>query len=187
MSGEVEREYKFRVESLGSVAERLREVGAERAERSVLERNWLLDRGNEFRSSGRVLRLRLDGSGARLTYKGPVSHQDGARVRTEIELGVSDVEEARRLLAALGFTYTGYYEKRRATWFLGSTEIALDETPIGSFVEIEGDRAGEVVELLGFDPARAESESYIALYRAYRAEHPEAPAEMVFPSGGERG
>lgn len=176
----IEREYKFRVESLGAVAEKLAEVGAERAERSVLERNWLLDSNNRFRDSGRVLRLRLDGSGALMTYKGPVRHEQGARVRTEVEVGVTDVERARSLLKSLGYDEAGYYEKRRATWVLGSTKISLDETPIGSFVEIEGERAGEVVSLLGFDAEEAESRSYIALYEAHRAEHPEAPVDMVF-------
>lgn len=178
----VEREYKFRVESLGAVAEKLTEVDAERVERSVLERNWLLDRNSRFRDSGRVLRLRLDGSGALLTYKGPVRHEEGARVRTEVEVGVSDVEQARALLVALGYEQAGYYEKRRATWMLGSTEIALDETPIGSFVEVEGERAGEVVSLLGFDAGEAEERSYVALYEAYRVDHPEAPVDMVFPA-----
>lgn len=183
MTGEpIEREYKFHVESLGAVAEKLAEVGAERVERSVLERNWLLDRDGRFRDSGQVLRLRLDGSSALLTFKGPVWHEDGARVRTEVEVGVTDVEGARTLLKALGYEQAGYYEKRRATWALGSTEISLDETPIGSFIEIEGDRASEVVTLLGFDAGEAESRSYVALYEAYRSEHPEAPADMVFPT-----
>ena len=182
MTKDIEREFKFRVESLGAVVEKLREVGAERGERSVLERNWLFDRGSRIREAGQVLRLREDNGGTRLTYKGPTSLEDGARVRTEIELGVSDLDAARSLLEALGFEATGYYEKRRGTWFLGSAEIALDETPIGSFVEIEGDRALEVVELIGFDSQGAETESYVALYEEYRKEHPEAPQHMVFGS-----
>ncbi len=179
---DLEREYKFRVESLGSVAEKLAEVGAERAERSELERNWLLDRGNEIRGSGRVLRLRLDATGTRLTYKGPVELEDGARVRTEVEIEVSDFDATRTLLRGLGYEQSGYYEKRRGTWMLGSTEISLDETPIGSFIEIEGERAGEVVSLLGFDPDRAEHLSYMDLYQSYRADNPDAPVDMVFPS-----
>ncbi len=180
MTNDIEREYKFRVESLGAVIEQIKGIGAERGERSALERNWLFDRGSRIRSSGQVLRLRQDHSGARLTYKGPVTHEKGARVRTEIELGISDLEAARTLLEAVEFEETGYYEKRRSTWHLGSAEIALDETPIGSFVEIEGDRAAEVVALMGFDPADAETESYVELYETYREEHPDAPRHMVF-------
>ncbi len=182
MKSDIEREFKFQVESLGAVPEKLLEIGAERQSRTHMERNWLFDRGTAIRDQGQVLRLRQDDTGARVTYKGPVSFEEGARVRTEVELGVSDLETTRTLLSALGFEETGYYEKRRATWLLGSAEISLDETPIGSFVEIEGDRAAEVVALMGFDPADALAASYIELYEAYRADHPDAPANMVFPA-----
>ena len=42
------------------------------------------------------------------------------------------------ILDALAYSPTLVYEKRRATWRLGATEVVIDELPFGWFVEIEG-------------------------------------------------
>ena len=47
----------------------------------------------------------------------------------------------RDLLVRLGYRVVRRYEKVREEWQLGATMVALDHTPIGDFVEFEGDDA----------------------------------------------
>ncbi len=58
--------------------------------------------------------------------------------------------------------------------------MALDHTPIGDFVEFEGDDAVQAAARMGFDPATAERRSYLRLYEDWRRDHPELPADMMF-------
>ena len=176
-----ERELKFRSEGLESVRERLVELEAERVGPSHFEDNWLLDRDGELLARGCVLRLRFDGLGAHLTFKGPRRMDGAAKVRTEHEFTVGDLEHAQALFESLGYKVVRRYQKMREPWRLGGVEVALDHTPIGDFVEFEGACAETLAKRCGFDPQRAERRSYLRLYDDYLRDHPEAPPEMVFP------
>ena len=175
---------KFRVASLAGMRERLREAGAARRAAASLEDNWVLDTpGRDLAGSGRLLRVRRWGGAAVLTYKGPASFADGVKSREEHEVGVADADGAMTLLAALGFTPVRRYQKRREVWSLGGVEVALDDTPMGAFVEVEGE-AEELpgtARALGLDPKAALAGTYLDLWRRHREVHPEAPEDMVFP------
>jgi hypothetical protein len=69
----------------------------------------------------------------------------------------------------------------REEWRLGTETICLDHTPIGDFVEFEGDRAEAVAKRCGFDPDKALRKSYLMLYAEHLAANPAAPFDMVFP------
>src|SRR6185436_16090649 len=58
----LEKEIKFPGVELDRLRERLIELEAERVGPSAFEDNWIMDRGNELLSTGRILRLRVDGS-----------------------------------------------------------------------------------------------------------------------------
>ncbi len=75
----------------------------------------------------------------RLTFKGPARFEQGIKTREERETSVGSAEEAEAILLRLGFVRRFRYEKRREEWRLFGCAVALDETPIGNFVEIEGD------------------------------------------------
>ena len=81
------------------------------------------------------------------------------------------------------------YDKRREDWSCEGTVVALDETPIGLFVEVEGDPATirRVVALLGLDPSESIPYSYAELYARRRKEDPSLPPDMVFPGDGSSG
>ena len=175
-----EREIKFRGVELEKLRERLIELEAERVGPPAFEDNWILDRGNELLSGGKLLRLRTDAGRARLTLKGPMRLEGNVKVREEHEVVIEDAEGARALLEGLGYGVVRRYQKMREEWHLGSVTIALDHTPIGDFAEFEGDRAETVAKRCGFDPDKSERRSYLRLYEDYLKEHPEAPAEMVF-------
>lgn len=177
----VEREYKFSGVGLEELRERLADLEAERIVPSGLEDNLILDREKELLDRGRVLRLRQDRHGARLTLKGPVRLEGKMRVRTEYEVTVDDRGTARLLFESLGYHVSRRYQKMREEWQLGGVTVALDHTPIGDFAEFEGDGAGTVARRCGLDPERAERRSYLRLYDDYLKEHPDAPPDMVFP------
>lgn len=177
----VERELKFRVEGLDFVRARLVEIEAERIGPGSFEDNWVLDRSGELERTGCVLRLRADGRGARLTFKGPRSFDGVAKVRAEHETSIGDVEQVRALFAALGYREARRYQKVREEWRVGGVHVALDHTPIGDYVEFEGERAEVLAKRCGLDVQNVEQRSYLRLYEDYRKQHPEAPPEMVFP------
>jgi adenylate cyclase, class 2 len=175
-----EREIKFPRVELEKLRERLLELEAERVGPGAFEDNWILDRGDELLSTGRILRLRTDGGRARLTFKGPMSLEGNVKVREEREVGIENAEEAMALLENLGYSVVRRYQKVREEWHLGGVTIALDHTPIGDFAEFEGDGAETVAKRCGFDAQKSERRSYLRLYQDYLKEHPDAPPEMVF-------
>jgi len=147
----------------------------------AFEDNVVFDRGGELEAKGCMLRLRMDRFGARLTYKGPVTMEGSMRVREERETRVDDAEALRAILESAGFEAVARYQKHREEWRLGAVVVALDHTPVGDFVEMEGEGADKVAKRCGLSLEKAERRSYLRLYREYRKEHPEAPADMVFP------
>ena len=176
----LERELKFRQAEHDRLRDRLIELEAERVGPGAFEDNWILDRGDELLASGRILRLRTDGSRARLTFKGPARLEGNVKIREEREVGIENAEEARALLENLGFQTVRRYQKVREEWHLGGVTIALDHTPIGDFAEFEGDGAETVAKRCGFDPQKAERRSYLRLYEDHLKKHPDDPPEMVF-------
>ncbi len=180
----IERELKFSGVEHDRLRDRLIEMEAERVWASSLEENWIFDRKGELEAAGCVLRLRRDSRGAWMTYKGPARFEGRIKIRQEHETEVTDSEQARRLFESLGYAVTRRYEKRREMWRVGGVTVALDHTPIGDFAELEGDAAEALSKRLGFDPAHAERRNYLRLYQDYLREHPDAPADMTFPSEG---
>jgi len=95
------------------------------------------------------------------------------KVRQEIEFPVPDSAAYRNVLAELGFRPAFYYEKFRTLYRLPGLRgvaVALDETPIGTFLELEG-RPGEIARArkrLGYEPREIILHSYGALYAAHQ-------------------
>lgn len=177
----VERELKFAGVDLEKLRERLLELEAERLAPSSLEENWVFDRQGELLAAGCVLRLREDGRGALVTFKGPARFEGTLKVRREHEMRVDSAEQARALFESLGYRVVRRYQKYREEWRLGSEAIALDHTPIGDFVEFEGANALVIARRCGFDPATADLRTYLRLYEDHLERHPEAPRDMLFP------
>jgi predicted adenylyl cyclase CyaB len=176
----LEREVKFAGVELDRLRQRLAELEAERRAPPTFEDNWVLDRDGALASAGCLLRLRDDGRGAALTFKGPARFEGRTKVRPEHEMRVDDSEAARALFEALGFAAVKRYQKVREEWQLGGVTIALDHTPIGDFAEFEGEGAETVARRCGLDLDASERRTYLRLYEEYRKKHPEAPADMVF-------
>ncbi len=178
----LERELKFACSELNALREKLVDAGAERVAPSSLEDNLVFDRAEELGGSRRLLRLRRDGSGARLTYKGPASFEDGVKVREERETEVTDADAVERILEALGYEVVRRYQKQREEWTVGGVVVALDHTPIGDYAEFEGDGADKLARRFGFEVESAERLNYLELYAEHKKANPSAPDDMVFVS-----
>ena len=134
-----------------------------------------------------------------LTFKRPLaasgSRSAGAqenhrhKVREELELEVTDSAALSRIFEGLGMRGWFRYEKRRTTFRLPSSStwakdllIELDETPIGTFVELEGPPTAIdlAARKLGFSPQDYILENYLALCVEDCRRRGVEPTDMVF-------
>ena len=155
----------------------------------TLESDQLFDLPSAaLRQSDPILRLRKttspDGTErAMVTYKGPAT-REVYKSREEIEFDVSDPDAFTLVLHRLGYQPTFRYEKYRTQLRAAGESglITIDETPIGVYLELEGpqDWIDSTAARLGFPAAQFLTVSYPGLYREFREQHPEAPADMTF-------
>lgn len=176
----IERELKFADADHHTLRERLISLEAESQGPRRLEDNWVFDRDEELVEAGSLLRLRVDRTGSWLTHKGPASYEGAVKVRSETETLVEDVDAMRSILEALGYQQIYRYQKYREEWLLGSIIISLDHTPIGDFIELEGEGCETVARRFSLDLEHAERRNYLRLYHDYRLAHPDAPEDMIF-------
>ncbi len=164
----LEIEAKLRIAAAGPWPGRLAALGAE----PCLERARELDRvfdtpAGALRSAGVLLRLRRRGNGGALTLKRPAAGGDAAyKVRDEIETGVADPDAMEAILLGIGLRPVFAYEKFRAGFRLDGALVLVDETPIGDFLEIEGEPAAidRAAARLGFSRADFITASYRSLF-----------------------
>lgn len=125
---------------------------------------------NPLYRRGCALRVRRDGDRAAVTFKGPVL-QAAMKLREEIETPVERADVLLRILAAIGFEPRFRYQKYRTELSLPGVIVAIDETPIGVFVELEGAEAGiaDAAARLGRTPDDYVRASYRTLFLERRA------------------
>lgn len=151
-----ETEVKLRFDSPRAARDALRRLEAEPAGEREFEDNLVFDTKDlRLKHAGMVLRLRQRGDRRILTLKAPVEGTFRHKVREERETEVADLDEMRAVLEHLGFTPVYRYQKHRTRYHLEGLEACLDETPIGCYVELEGQPASidRVAGRLGFTPA----------------------------------
>src|SRR4029078_1037751 len=87
-----------------------------------------------------------------------------------------------RIFEELGFHVWFRYEKYREEYSHEDVIVAIDETPVGVFVEIEGSEAGitAMAESLGRGPGDYVLDSYRGLFLQYREAHGLTDTDMVF-------
>jgi adenylate cyclase, class 2 len=134
----------------------------------VFERNLIFDTPElSLRSSQRLLRLRDAGGAVTLTFKGP-AEAGKHKSREEREVHPDSFEEMQIILKRLDYQVTFEYDKHRTEYHRpGSPGLAtIDETPAGTFMELEGDPAwiDRTAAELGFREADYILASYGALY-----------------------
>jgi adenylate cyclase class 2 len=110
------------------------------------EDNWLLDTSDHLlMGRGAALRVRVANGKGLVTYKGVTGQTASSplKVREEIESEVADPDRIIELFERLGYFRAFRYQKYRTVYAatLGQSrlEVTYDETPMGNFIEIEGD------------------------------------------------
>jgi adenylate cyclase class 2 len=182
----LEREIKLRFSSADEARERILSAGLGttplRGRR--LQEDCLLDTADDRIYQRRsVLRLRSEGGKSLLTFKGPV--QPGVmKLREEFETVVADGDTLLTILHELGMRVWFRYEKYREEFAAEDVIIAIDETPVGTFVEIEGGEAHihRAAAALGKTAKDYITDSYRTLYAEYCRRHGLEPADMLFAS-----
>jgi adenylate cyclase class 2 len=170
VSAPVESEIKLRTEGPEAARAAVSALGATLERARHLEDNVLYeDAASSLYAAGQALRLRRAEGRAIVTYKGPRQERgDGIKSRPETEIEVSDADAFHSILAALGYHKAFRYQKYRETYRWREVEIVIDETPIGTYLEIEGpvDVIHEAARALGRGPADYIADSYAALFLA---------------------
>ena len=170
MSAPVESEIKLRTDGPPAARAALTALGATLARPRHLEDNVLYDdASSSLYAAGQALRLRRAEGRAIVTYKGPRQERgDGVKSRPETEIDVSDADAFHSILTGLGYRKVFRYQKYRETYRWREVEIVIDETPIGTFLEIEGpvNAIHEAARALGRGPADYVADSYAALFVA---------------------
>lgn len=201
MSAKREVEIKLRVSDIDDILRRIHKLGAKSLGR-VLEQNSLFDTlDSGFRRSRRLLRLRRQtpapghgmGGGmhsAILTSKAPPATPRRRVPKSQIYKEVQENEEnvdpasLSRTLRALGFHSGFRYEKYRTSFLHRSLHLDLDETPVGIFLELEGEPAeiNRTARALGFAPKDYIRATYWTLYAADCRRRHRKPRNMLFGS-----
>jgi len=178
----LEREIKLRFASPEEARAAVLAVGATPLRGRRLQEDCLLDTADErLRTQRCVLRVRLECGKNRITWKGPVQ-PSVVKVREELETPVGDGDILLRLLAELGFTPWFRYQKYREEFALEDVVIAVDETPVGTFIELEGSEAGiaSMAARLGRTTADYVLDSYRTLFVSWQQRYGRAGTDMVF-------
>lgn len=162
----LEREIKLKFETVEAARDAVRHAGATPFRSRRLQEDCLLDTADDaLRRRRSALRLRMESGKSFLTFKGPV--QTGTtKVREELETLVSDGAILLNVLEELGFHIWFRYQKYREEFTLDDVIVAIDETPVGVFVEIEGGERGisDMAGALGCGPADYLLDSYRGLF-----------------------
>jgi adenylate cyclase, class 2 len=159
---------------------------------------------------GQLLRIRTEtprgsrkkagATRALLTFKQPAVRSvddEGSRfkIREETELEVTDAALLGKIFEGLGLRGWFSYEKYRTTWKLGAGTrwakdllIELDETPMGTFIELEGppEAIERTAAALGYSRKDYLTKNYLALYAEDCKRRGIAPGNMLFTSGKKR-
>ena len=142
MAAIVEREVKLVFRDAEEARHAILAAGAEPLRGRRLQEDCLLDTADDDLYRRRcVLRVRMECGKTLLTFKGPV--QDSSmKLREELETMIGDGLLLLRVLEELGFRVWFRYQKYREEFAHEDVVVALDETPVGTFVEIEGSEKG---------------------------------------------
>ena len=175
-----ETEIKLRMAGASEAREAVARIGGTLRRARHFEDNLLFDdAAGSLRTAGHVLRLRRTDPGAAvLTFKGARSVTEGIRSREEIETEVRDADALEGVLRALGFRPVFRYQKYRECYGWRDVEIVVDETPVGTYLEVEGPLATihAAAESMGFGRGDYVADSYVALFEAAGG-----VGDMVFP------
>ncbi len=178
----LEREVKIRFDSPEQARAAIVATGATPLRGRRLQEDALLDTDDEHLRRRRcVLRVRTESGKSLLTFKGPVQPSP-MKLREESETVIADGSVLLHVLQELGLHVWFRYHKYREEFAAEDAIIAIDETPIGTFIEIEGGEQAilAMTAALGRSPEDFLLDSYRSLFLQYREEHRLEVSDMLF-------
>ncbi len=180
-----ETEIKLPVVQVETMRRLLRRLGWRVAVHRCLEHNLVFDRADEsLLRAGCLLRVRSAGKRCLLTVKRPMQGPSLHKVREEFEIETTDTTSMIRILDALGYRVAWGYEKYRTQFKQSGAkgEILLDETPIGNYLELEGEPGwiDSTAAQLGFGADDYITASYRALFLEHAPGNKKAGRHMLF-------
>jgi adenylate cyclase class 2 len=196
-----EIEIKLRVADIRATACAIKALGAA-AHGRAFEQNTLYDTPqSDLRRRGWLLRVRIETAADKtpskprfrrvlVTSKAPLQQAHGTRKsprykeRAEREVVADPSRDWPVSLEALGFKPRFRYEKYRTSFRLRGLHMDLDETPVGVFLELEGQPKAidRVARALGYTPADYIRGTYWDVYAADCRRRGREPKNMVFPA-----
>ena len=182
MDNEVEREIKLPYDSPAAARRAVVEAGATPLRARRLQNDCLLDRETQpLGVRHATLRIRVDGDRAYVTFKGAPTLAR-TKVREELETTVGDGALLLRLFERLGFHVWFRYQKYREEFRRGDLVIAVDESPIGTFVELEGSEQDILAMARTLERPASDFvlDSYLALFRKHCAARGSTATHMLF-------
>ena len=182
----VETEVKIRVADAEEFSRRLEVAGFHCDTPRAFESNVLYDTPDrQIRARTEIVRIRSYAGKSVLTHKrvpevGPGEDKHKHRIETETE--VADGKALAEVFRSLGLAPAFRYEKWRSEWSDGEGHCVLDETPIGTFAELEGaaDWIDRAAAKLGVNADEYITASYGRLFEQWKAEHNSPANDLTF-------
>ena len=207
-----EVEIKLPVTDAKALRHRLKRLGAQEIVPRTYESNTLYDTpSRDLIRKGQLIRIRIEQRSPKsakfrsakpinavLTYKGPSrsfsaskfsrgksSDRSRFKIREEIEVVLANGEQMSQILRALGLRTVFQYEKFRTTYVLPGIrglKVEFDETPVGPFLELEGNAAAidRAARRLGYSKDEYLTSTYGDLYIADCRRRGRKPSNMLF-------
>jgi adenylate cyclase class 2 len=178
----IEQEVKLEFENAEAARQAVMTAGGRLIASRRLIDDCLFDTADtRLRKAGTTLRLRHDGDRGFVTFKGPI-RPGPVKAREELETSVASLATMELVLASLGLHPAFRSQKFREEFALGPATVAIDETPMGVFVEIEAtpDEIARASTALGRTTEDYRLESYSAIWARWCAEQGIAVRDMLF-------
>lgn len=192
----MEIEIKLAVDDAEAVAKVLEAAGATPRVPRAFEDNRLFDLpGRPLTAAGRLLRVREFAGRVTVTAKAPLGAGEPDdreaerryKIRREAEIVVPDAEAMAAVLRTAGFEPLWRYQKYRRIYAWQGAEVVLDETPAGTFLEIEGDpdAIDGIVARLGTHAGARRTDTYREVWEAHCAARGVPAGDMLFAATAE--
>ena len=137
----VEIEVKIRINDIPALSEKILTLGAKMEKERFFEENTLYDfRSKDLEKKQQALRLRKMNKKVLLTFKGPPQKSRKFKIREEYETEARNEKQLRKILKSLGLRPVFNYQKYRTVYRKKTLKVCLDETQIGNFIELEGEK-----------------------------------------------
>ena len=184
-----EIEVKIPVASLSIFERQLDQAGFHLETPRTFEQNTLYDTANrDLKARGEILRVREYAGRHLVTHKRHPDNEDLTsmyKTRIETESEVSDGPAIADIFTRLGYVPAFRYEKYRSEYTHPEApggHLVLDETPLGTLAELEGDPdwIDRTAAQLGVAPEEYMTASYGVLFLEWKAATGDPAQNMTF-------